>query len=408
MAQGGGAYCCPGENFCAGSAVITIFFNETLNSTYSNEYTVNSSYMPNTYPEFALTTLSTSRIYSDCQNLTNGTLVPWEEPNQAYRCGPSWCKGPDLTLGEADVCVDITGAPMNTTNSTVLEELGAFCCPPNATACPRNPPNFSQYIVGCANEAIGESCCANQICAVGSRCCNIPSPPWWETSPNSTFAGGNLSIDNPGTNMCCPNGTFCCAMLMPQLGAPDFSPSIFSYCGRNSNCTSIATVSEFVQPVPAVNSFYPDYIEQYGWFHKTLLLANPPVDAPYNLATAFPPGSILCGTCLQACTCFDTNHIKCADQCQLSQPDPTKLDDEANKCLVSVSDADFDFNNPDSGELSELLNSINCGCGSRYVNTNPATPPAINTFCHSSNEGDDVLYPCGLPEDQILTPLAFP
>jgi hypothetical protein len=211
------------------------------------------------------------RVYTECQEVINGTIrVPWDE-DVAFPCGnsSSYCLF-DTPSGEPDVCVNNVGEPISPFNTSLLESTGSFCCPNGTQACASSLNSDSgSSIIGCANVTAGEECCANQVCPSNSKCCFVPSPPGWDTSPEleyMTYIIPENSTSNPFvTNRCCPEGTYCCAILLPSPTGDDDATEVFTYCGRNENCTSLATMSEVLQPMPSVNFFFPDYIEGQGW-----------------------------------------------------------------------------------------------------------------------------------------------
>lgn len=257
------SYCCPGLEAC--SPVVDVARSSPQNGT-------RLSFIPNTFGSLANASDGFPRRiqYTECARVENNTRTPWLD-SEAFPCGTerSWC----LNSTE-DVCVNNLGTPLNTTNRTLLEDNGAFCCPVNSTACVRRGSHMSNTnVFGCADEAAGEECCGHQVCAAGSRCCKVPSPPLWDTS----FIAGkmvprplpNNTEVNSLTSRCCPLGTYCCAIYVPAANGADGQQEIMTFCGRNENCTSLATVSETVQPMPSRRTLLPDYIEALGWFATT-------------------------------------------------------------------------------------------------------------------------------------------
>ncbi len=301
----GGSYCCPGEEFCGGSLNI----EDPITG-------VNRSFTPNTYGNLTGSILNVIREYTACQNLTNSTLSPWSN-DEAYPCGDnlSWCRNSTAPDGP-DQCVDSGGNPIDLNNSTLIEQDGRFCCPINTTACVRTPLLESNDIIGCVDESRGETCCAQQICPYGSRCCRIPSPPHWQTNVDAGFS--NLPANATfSSDLCCPNGTFCCAQLVQSPGAASGVLKVISFCGRNENCTSYSTITEMSQPIPSLTGFYPDFIDSMGWINKTKFISE----------KTLPPGASACGTCGRACKCTgDEADVTCGDQCQLISPSFSRVD----------------------------------------------------------------------------------
>jgi len=273
-------------------------------------------------------------------------------PGEAFPCGrnKSWCRGENYTipignttttLGQADQCLDISGNPIDMFNATLLEEEGEFCCPYGLKGCLMgydiNLINTTDYIgslskdfftpalLGCVNETLGETCCSTSICSPGNKCCKFPLPENWDSHPNS---GVNLIKTNATVNdldICCPIGTTCCAKILPVSGSSDyFDPEssrfsnsyIFAYCGRNSNCTSISSVSEMFQLSPSLSKsgFLPDYIEHLGW------LGNPIDFFSAQLQSVTSDPNIFNDICF-----IDSN----GDYCGLKSP-------QEDKCVVNV------------------------------------------------------------------------
>lgn len=254
------SYCCPGLEAC--SPVIDVARSSEQNGT-------RYSFIPNTFGSLADVTSGFPRRiqYSECARVENNTRTEWLE-SEAFPCGTnrSWC----LNSTE-DVCVDYLGSPINSTNRTVLEDSGAFCCPVNNTACVRHGSHLSNTnVFGCADEAAGEECCGHQVCNAGSRCCKVPSPPTWDTGlVAAKMVPRPLANDtavNSLTVRCCPRGSYCCAIFVPAANGAAGQEEIMTFCGRNENCTSLATSSETIQPVPSRHTLLPDYIESRGWF----------------------------------------------------------------------------------------------------------------------------------------------
>lgn len=266
-AAGSYRYCCPGLEACAP------VYNASARTGTSGLIV---DFMPNAYraADELNDGLPRARRYTECARVDNGTRTAWAE-GEAYACGTngSWClNGTYTESGEADVCYAPSGRPVNATNATDYERFGAYCCPAGRTPCERVAPHRENgRLFACADEDAGETCCGNQVCGATSRCCALPSPPTWDTAAeeNRRFT----AVLRNGTQMhhsntrCCPRGTYCCAMLFPSANGDGTRDSIFTYCGRNENCTSMATASESVQPLPARNGAYlPDYVESQGWF----------------------------------------------------------------------------------------------------------------------------------------------
>lgn len=255
----GRSYCCPGAASCS------ILYNDTATQATGTDVI---SFAPNTYPVTGqIINVAAERLHTTCEKVSNnGTREPWP-PSEAFACGrgnfSSYCYA-------GDTCVNNIGEPIDSNNDTLLENFGAFCCPNTTRACPRTTnSNGSPSVVGCADEAAGESCCATQVCPADSKCCAIPSPPSWDTSEeNSYLSIKNYTNSRILSNRCCPNGTFCCAILLPAPTGEDGATEVFTYCGRNENCTSIATMSEVIQPMPVIGMFFPDYVERLGWIEQ--------------------------------------------------------------------------------------------------------------------------------------------
>lgn len=256
------SYCCPGLDSCS------TLWNDTIVTEGSTVSGASITFTPN--PFIANTRaidVNAKHSYSPCEEVINGTeRVPWD-PNVAFPCGnsSSYCLV-DTVSGVPDVCVDNVGNPLDASNTTIIESDGAFCCPNNTDACVRTLNSDSgPGVFGCANTTAGESCCSTQICPVDSRCCKVPSPPTWVTSLELQYLTGNVSEYLFLGHRCCPVGTFCCAILLPSPTGDTGGTEVFTYCGRNSNCTSLATMSEVLQPMPSLGLFFPDYIEDVGW-----------------------------------------------------------------------------------------------------------------------------------------------
>ena len=318
-----GRYCCPGVNGC----------NPILNETASQESSTNLyKFVPNSFPRNG-SVLFDTRFYSPCMNVNENSTdaVPFiinATFGEAYPCGRngSWCRGEEYiapgnneTLGLADYCADIFGNVLDPFNDTLIEERGAFCCPNGTEVCLMGGITQSGFItntsslftssyisslsapriLGCANTLANETCCSRAICSNGNKCCRFDIPPSWDSSPVQNVNQAEEFVVNAtlDIDICCPDGTFCCAKIVPVSGAqtyfdPDLSINnpevararfehsyIYTYCGRNENCTSSAQISEMYQIAPSLSKsgFLPDYIEGIGWLDDPILYFSPQI-----------------------------------------------------------------------------------------------------------------------------------
>jgi len=308
-------YCCPGSASCQSSV--------NISASNSTNHTVISR-TPNLYFK-GTNPLLLPKPYTQCwMSIENSTThVPWPA-NTTIPCGQS---GSVCLIGTED-CYSRNGInlSLNTNNVTIFEENGMFCCTKNTTVCPMSVPKNHQTIIGCANTALGESCCASQICPVNYKCCHFFPPQdgsfAFNTlfSPtafvNATFPTPNpineSAVILPSTDICCPEGTFCCASLINLDNSLDpRRRRIWGYCGRDENCLSIATYSESVQQLPQFGGFLPDYIEQPPGTNINEFWQDP-IDRftngfnnSCNSCNIYSAGS--CGNC----------ETSCLDQCQL-------------------------------------------------------------------------------------------
>ena len=314
-------YCCPGTNACS--------FGIDLNASIAANATIISR-IPNIYFSGGKP-LILPKPYSTClmPALINNFTVyqPWPD-NMTIPCGTQG----SLCLNATEDCIARNGFNLSldpNSDLTIFQENGMFCCKKNTTICPMSVPKNHQTIIGCADESLGESCCASQICPRDFKCCHY-FPPQDNTFAFNTlfsFSGfSNSSVPTPNpinetavifpsTDICCPVGTFCCASLVNLDNSLDPAKRrIWGYCGRDENCLSIATMSESILPLPQFGGFVPDYIEQpEGTDTSEFWMA--PIDRFSNgvnnicgNCNAFSPGISNCHTCMLS---------DCQDQCQL-------------------------------------------------------------------------------------------
>ena len=262
-------YCCPGENSC--SFAIDLNASVAVNSTVITR-------VPNLYYSGA-NTLLLPKPYSGClmvvvvDNTT--TYEPWPA-DEVVTCG----KFGSLCTNATEDCISRNGFNLSlnpSTNASTFLNDGMFCCAKNTTICPMSTPKNHQTIIGCADPNLGESCCASQICPDQFKCCHF-FPPQDNTFGFNTLFGftgyanstvptpnplNETAVIFPSTDICCPEGTFCCASLVNLDNSLDPARRrIWGYCGRDENCLSIATISESLQQLPQFGGFLPDYIEQ--------------------------------------------------------------------------------------------------------------------------------------------------
>jgi hypothetical protein len=306
-------YCCPGLESCSAT------YNITNSSIIITDMPNNLS--PGVNP------ILTPLPYSLCKQVvvnttTNNTeFVEW--PLGSYViCGPAG----NLCLNATEDCISRSGIVMDTTNPNITAQdflnFGSFCCAKNTTPCAMSVRRRQHGIIGCADESIGESCCASQICPSGSKCCHFPFPPdqnWAPVTlfeglfnPNNTFIPGvNMSRIYPTYDICCPEGTYCCAILLnlDKTLNPE-RRTIYGYCGRNANCTSFAMLSEMIQPIPSFNGFLPEYVE--GDFILGSEWAEPEV----RFGDAITNQNLNCNSCTYNDGCNSCSN-SCQDQCAL-------------------------------------------------------------------------------------------
>lgn len=256
-------YCCPDPFGCS------ISINATyVNNTPSEITRVPNAYFPGSDP------LTQIRPQSMCMMpIDNGTNhVPWPA-NEIVECG----KYGNVCYNETEDCYSKSGINLSLNvdnNATTMLNEGMFCCSKNSTVCMMSERKNQQTIIGCADTENGESCCGSQICPYKSKCCHFapPNDGLWSTNTLFDIVGSNISrIPNPynesaviypNTDICCPEGTYCCAILLnPDRSMKLTHRRIFGFCGRNEYCTSIATLSETIQPIPSFGGFLPDYVE---------------------------------------------------------------------------------------------------------------------------------------------------
>lgn len=320
-------YCCPGTSACSPIIGNSSTVNETVVSRIPNNY------FPGSNPLLQI------RPYSQCLRITdNGTNVgPWPE-DMVIPCGQFG----SLCLNATEDCISKNGINLSlnpNNNNTIFEQFGDICCKKNTTICPMSEKKNQRSIIGCADESIGESCCASQICPPKSKCCHFLAPettsniedPYfgtWQTNTlfnsilyNTSYVANPLNesaIILPSSDICCPEGTYCCAILLNLDKSLDPSRRrVYGYCGRNEFCTSIATVSETFQPVPSFSGFLPDYIEN----NETIQTGNFYMDPTLRFSTQFNSiynYSALCNNCNykkapQTSSC----PTSCGDQCAL-------------------------------------------------------------------------------------------
>lgn len=356
-------YCCPGPN----SAYPIL--NET--ATELNNSTIPLyQFVPNSYPLNA-SVLFDTREYNECAKVNSNATerIPFfvnGTSGEAFPCGTNgtWCRGESYieegwnsTLGVADKCFDRSGNLIDQQNETEILDNGNFCCPNNTEPClsgglsfggfeqfviPQHTSTMSQpgTFLGCADIYDGESCCSTQICSKGNKCCRFEIPDTWDSSPIQNVnqiqqyiqAAENDTVTNTTTltditdshaNICCPIGTFCCAKIIPipQLSTDvDYFNSdlsrfsnvhIFTYCGRNSNCTSNSMLSEMFQIAPSLSKsgFLPDYIQDIGWLDDPLKYFSSQVQLASEPASTINPN----------CKVFSGTHYTKYDYCGIKQ-----------------------------------------------------------------------------------------
>lgn len=310
-------YCCPDQYGCSTSMNASITGN--VPPVFSR---VPNAYYPGSNP------LTQVRPYSMClMPIANGTdHVPWPE-DMIVRCGN---KG-SVCLNATEDCYSKSGINLSLNpdnNATIFEQRGEFCCKKNTTVCPMSERRNQRTIIGCADTKAGESCCASQICPSGSKCCNIlpPNDGTWSTSSIIPVIGefNVTTIINPAnesapilpnTDICCPEGTFCCAKYLNTDKSMDpHRRKIFAFCGRNEFCTSNALESETIQPIPSFGSWLPDYIDNYDTRATGLFWQNP-VDR--FTSNPFYNKQAYCNTCNAFTASIGQCITSCKDQCGL-------------------------------------------------------------------------------------------
>lgn len=312
-------YCCPGQYGCGTS------MNTSITGNIPTEFTsVPNAYFTGTNP------LVNMRPYTKCRMpILNGTdHIPWPE-NMTISCG----KKGSVCLNETEDCYSKSGINLSLNpdnNATIFENQGEFCCPKNTTVCPMSERKNQRTIIGCANTAIGESCCASQICPPGSKCCNVlpPNDGTWVTSTlfpgmeyyNSSFVQyvpnpyNESAIILPNNAICCPEGTFCAAKLLnTEKSMTPNRRRIFVYCSRNEYGTSNAMESETIQTIASFGSWLPDFIDNYNT-RETSRFWQDPVDRFTN--DAFYATQQNCNNC-NAFSSSGSCKFSCEDQCAL-------------------------------------------------------------------------------------------
>lgn len=338
-------YCCPGDNACSPVLGNSTGVNFTIYQRIPNNYFQGSN------------PLLQMRPHSQCLNVyvddtINQTVIePWPT-NMTIPCGQFG----GICLNETEDCISSNGINLslnpNNTN-TEFQKFGNICCKKNTTICPMSEKKNQKSIIGCADESIGESCCASQICPPQSKCCHILPPPdfittdpylgEWQTSTLFESILLNTSLITPrnplnetarilpSSDICCPIGTYCCAILINLDKSLDVNRRrIFSFCGRNPYCTSISTVSETFQPVPSLSGFLPDYIENSDtiinntqWQNPTVRFTTDPNYSSSNICNNcnyYNPPSYCSSPSNPSCS------SSCEDQCGLditAQPNPS-------------------------------------------------------------------------------------
>lgn len=310
-------YCCPGLTAC--QSTIDLNASTTSNSTVISR--TPNIYFTGTNP------LLQPKPYSECLmpaiNETTPSL-PWPE-DMVIPCGNLG----SLCLNATEDCISRNGINLSldpTNNITDFIENGMMCCTKNTTICPMTIHKNHQTIIGCADESKGESCCASQICPASYKCCHYFPPQDNSFAFNTIFSYNafyNMTIPTPNplnetalvwpsTDICCPEGTFCCAALINLDNSLDPKRRrIWSYCGRDENCLSVATFSESLQQIPMFGGFLPDYIEQppgadiFDFWQDPIVRFSNGINNYCNNCNSFTSSS--CTNCVTSCQ----------DQCQL-------------------------------------------------------------------------------------------
>lgn len=311
-------YCCPGSTACSPVLGNSTGLSITLIDRIPNNYFPGSDPLVQIQP------------YSMCMNvLPNNTgILPWPS-NISIPCGQFG----SVCLNATEDCISKNGINLSlnpNNNNAIFQQFGDMCCKKNTTICPMSEKRNQRSIIGCADQNRGESCCASQICPSGSKCCHFlpPADNTWQTSTlfnsvlsNFTYTPNPLNesaLILPSSDICCPEGTYCCAILLNLDKSMDPNRRrIYGYCGRNEFCTSIATVSETFQPIPSFGGFLPDYIEN----SETIQSRNFWMDSNVRLSTQINSiynYSALCNNCNYFKTSGSpTCSTSCADQCGL-------------------------------------------------------------------------------------------
>lgn len=316
-------YCCPGVDACSPVIGNSSGLNMTVVARIPNNYFPGSNPLTQIAPQ------------SQCMEIlpNNTGFQPWPS-DLVIPCGQSGA----VCLNATEDCISKNGInlSLNPANGIAnFTQFGEMCCKKNTTICPMSEKKFQRSIIGCADQNRGESCCASQICPAKSKCCHFLPPATstaafgtWQTSTLFNTITSNLTFTPnpfnesalvlPSTDICCPEGTYCCAILLNLDKSMDPNRRrIFGYCGRNEFCLSIATISETFQPVPSFGGFLPDYIEnqqtiqtQEFWMDSNLRFATN-INSNYNY-------SALCNNCNYFNAQAPSNcAVSCADQCGL-------------------------------------------------------------------------------------------
>jgi len=167
------------------------------------------------------------QVYQSVNKLVNATNITVSGVETIADAEAYICRGSRAKCLLADTC-NLLNYTNPSTNLTVLD-LG-HCCPTGWDLCLRPGADVATSLnaddfVGCANPAMGETCCGASICPDSHRCCANENPL------------------NPGViadYQCCPVEMECCygdpsraSIGMDPFLAGDAVPNPFSYCGMS-------------------------------------------------------------------------------------------------------------------------------------------------------------------------------
>jgi len=155
-------------------------------------------------------------LFEYVYDLINGTELVDFSVSNVYCAHLSECFSTAQALGLVNVTLFDNSTAL--ANTTFYSPVG--CCAAGLTPC----PGPDGGVVACANATRGEVCCGDEVCPVGSSCCEFPSL----SDPSIMSVYG-----------CCASGLECCIRSPYSLSDANLYNVTQLYCGatyQNVSC----------------------------------------------------------------------------------------------------------------------------------------------------------------------------